>query len=116
MEKDSPRAVSVGRIKKKSVTAGAPAIAKKGRGIRSFSESALFTLGLAFVILYIAGLLISSGTPVTAPERIDAVAVMSVVDDEEGGASEKPTEKRGIWDILEDCLRDVLGEGTGEKD
>ena len=90
------RELKTGREERKS---SAPE--KKRR--RSFSESVLFTLGLAFIIVYFAGLTYSAGG---AGEKYpaDAVAVM---------AEQKETEEKGLWDIIEDGLSEVFG---AEKD
>ena len=70
---------------------------------KNFSESALFTLGLAFIIVYFAGLFFASGADVGASP--DAVAVMAR--QEEGEC--------GIWDVIEDGLRDVFDAEDTEK-
>ena len=70
----------------------------------SFSESALFTLGLAFLIVYFAGLTFFAGS---APKgETDAVAVMA----------EQATEPedKGIWDAIEDGLRAAFKGGGHE--
>ena len=78
-----------------------PAAQKKKK---SFSESALFTLGLAFTIVYFTGLAFFSGT---APKGEDgAVAVMA---EQETGPEEK-----GVWDALEDALRAAFKGGGHE--
>ncbi len=67
---------------------------------RPFPESALFTLGLAFVVVYFAGLLATSGTSLKY-EDSGAVAVMAETDDAEARDAD-------LWDLLDECLRDVF--------
>ena len=78
-----------------------PAAQKKKK---SFSESAFFTLGLAFLIVYFAGLTFFSGG---APKGdADAVAVMAEQEETEA--------EKGIWDAIEDGLRAAFKGGGHE--
>ncbi len=90
-----------GRVRSRVKTAG------ELKKTKTFSEPVLFTFGIVFVILYFAGLLLSSGAPQAPYGPEDTVAVMAVEDEEGKEISEKGG--KGIWDMLEDCLRDVLG-------
>ncbi len=78
--------------------ASSPTARKRKR----FSESALFTLGLAFIIVYFAGLTLSAGEP-EARGADGAVAVMAEQED--------APEEKGIWDLLEDGLREAFKGG-----
>ena len=91
----------------KTGRAGREPSAQEKKRRRSFSESVLFTLGLAFIIVYFAGLMYSAGG---ADETYmpDSVAVMA--EQKEDAADEE----KGIWDILEDGLSKVFKDGTGD--
>ena len=85
---------------------------RRGRA-RAFSESVLFVFGLVFVIVYFTGLLYSAGNDGQIYGD-GSVAVMASADD--GIPDREENEGRGVWDLLEDCLRDVLADGAGETD
>ncbi len=99
MEKNGSGAIVFGRKAAKQGEKGAA-------GKRRFSESALFTLGLVFVIVYFAGLLWSSGSKDNTAET-GAVAVFA-------DKSEAPKED-GIWDRLDRCFEYVFGKGDGAE-
>ena len=84
------------------VTGRAPSPSVQKR--KNFSESALFTLGLAFLIVYFAGLTFFSGG---APKG-EAAAVAVMAEQEETEA------EKGIWDVLEDGLRAAFKGGGHE--
>ena len=84
------------------VTGRAPS--PSGQKRKSFSESALFTLGLAFLIVYFAGLTFFAGS---APKG-EAAAVAVMAEQEETEA------EKGIWDVLEDGLRAAFKGGGHE--
>ncbi len=73
----------------------------KPKARRPFPESFLFTLGVAFTVVYVVGLLVTSGGERTHYTG-DAVPVFSEVNDEPS---------RTVWTALDDCLRDALGGG-----
>lgn len=83
---------------------------KKGTVRKTFSESFLFTLGLAFVIVYIVGLLSSvKATPIEYDDN-EVVAVFA-----ESDAPDNEEEPAGFWDMLdramEKAFRDAREDG-----
>ena len=67
---------------------------------RKFPESFLFTLGVAFSVVYVVGLLVTSGgdAPVYTEDAVPVFAEQR----------EEVSPRRTVWTALDDCLRDAL--------
>ena len=78
---------------------------------RRFTESFVFTAGLAFVVIYIVGMLATSGGErIKYDDTGDAVAVFAPTEERDSDESD-----RGFWDLLDDCLERAFSKGDGEK-
>ena len=75
--------------------------ASKAKTTRRFPESFAFTLGVAFTVVYVVGLLVTAGGERTNYTG-DAVPVFAEV---------REDTPRTVWTALDDCLRDALGGG-----
>ena len=75
--------------------------APKTKAKRRFPESFAFTLGVAFTVVYVVGLLATAGGERTQYTG-DAVPVFAEV---------REDTPRTVWSALDDCLRDALGGG-----
>ena len=81
------------------------------RKINRVAESFAFTLGLVFVIVYFAGLFVTCGDFSDDGSSQDALPVFAEV----AADSERSERRGGLWDALDDCLREVFGgRETGE--
>ncbi len=84
---------------------------RRGRQ-RGFSESFLFTLGLAFIIVYFTGVLFASrGAEVPAADDPGAVAVFAEYGGEEP-ASEATGESSNLWDEFTAALSGAFGRSV----
>lgn len=69
---------------------------------RSFTESAIFTLGLAFIIVYIVGMISSGSRGVIDYESREVVAVFA--------SEEEPKESGNVWDLLDECFEKAFSK------
>lgn len=77
---------------------------------RRFTESFVFTAGLAFVVIYVVGMIATSGGE-KIEYRDDAVAIFAPTDER----SDDADSDRGFWDLLDDCLERAFSKGDGEE-
>ena len=83
--------------------------AKKRREGRRFTESFAFTLGLAVIIVYFAGILSGGRAEPVKYENGDAVAVFAEAD----GAMTDGGEERNLWDVLDECFESAFTREDG---
>lgn len=101
MPENKCRGISAGRERKE---------AKPGqeRKRRKFTESFAFTAGLAFFVVYVAGMIATSGgEKIKYDGTADAVAVFAPSD----GNDTSSDSEEGFWELLDDCLERAFGKG-----
>jgi|GEM_PF-2079530 len=101
--RDRTNKLVYGRRKKKDITS---VKMKK----KEFSESFFFTLGLAFIIVYIVGLLVSvKDEAIDYREEAEAVAVFAEND------ARRNTDEKGFWGLFDEALEQVFSVNEGNR-